>query len=105
MVNKYRNIPVVVDGVRFASKKEARRDAELQLLFKAKQINCLRRQPRYPLKVKGHLICTYVGDFEYIERGKLVCEDVKSAGTHTATYEIKHKLFKAIYDYIDHREV
>jgi len=34
-VNKYRNVRTEVDGIKFASKKEARRYQELRLLEKA----------------------------------------------------------------------
>jgi len=105
--NKYRNKPTVVDGVRFASKAEAKRDAELHLLQLAGEIHGLSRQPRFPLKVKGKLICTYVGDWTYFQNigpdrayGPIV-EDKK--GVQTEAFKIKWKLAQALYPEIDWR--
>lgn len=102
--NKFGNTPTIVDGIRFASKAEARRWQELQLLEKAHQITLLRRQPRFKIHGNdGRLICTYVGDFAYNEFPDLghntgqqaVVEDVK--GVETATFKLKAKLFRAAY--------
>jgi len=105
--NKYGAKPQVVDGVRFASKAEAKRDAELVLLEKLGKIHGLTRQPRFPLKVDGKLICTYVGDWTYFENvgderafGPIV-EDKK--GTQTQAFKIKWKLAKALYPHIEWR--
>ena len=59
--SKYRAIPTVVDGIRFASKKEAKRWSELRLLERAGKIKNLRRQVPYPLTIKTK----YVADFVY----------------------------------------
>jgi hypothetical protein len=48
---KYHAIPVHVDGVRFASKREAARFQELQLMQMAGEIGELERQPVFPLIV------------------------------------------------------
>ena len=103
MSSKYRNVRTEVDGITFASKREAKRYSELKLLERGKQISGLTLQPRYPLVVNGHKVCTYVGDFLYHERGKLVCEDTK--GMRTDAYGIKRKLFMALWPQIEHREV
>jgi hypothetical protein len=106
--NKYRAQPTEVDGIRFHSKKEARRYTELKLLEKAGQIRELSLQPRYellaPLPV-GHsmagkrleCIGAYVADFRYREgpQGLLVIEDVK--GMKTPLYRWKKKHFEAQY--------
>ncbi len=105
--SKYRNVPTVVDGVRFASKAEAKRDAELQLLAKAGRIFALRRQPRYPLIVNGDKVGTYVADWEYVEkpsvggRTQTVVEDRK--GVQTRDFKIKWKLAQALYPEIEWR--
>lgn len=92
---KYRNEPVEIDGRRFASKAEGKRYAELRLLERAGEIRDLRCQPRYDLAVNGQKICTYVGDFAYLNRtGTPVTEDVK--GYRTDVFEIKAKLFRAV---------
>ena len=101
-LSKYGAIRTEVDGVTFASKKEAKRYQELRLLERAGQIEELQLQPRYPIAINDVKICTYVGDFQYRERGAFVLEDVK--GVKTPTYNIKKKLVKAIYQ-IDIREI
>ena len=85
--HKYGAKAVEVDGIRFPSRAEAGRYRELKLLEKAGQIYGLKLQPRYKLLgYGGGNICTYVGDFEYVET-----EDVK--GVKTAEYKIKAKRF------------
>lgn len=107
-VNKYRNKPIVVDGIRFASKAEAARDAELQLLQRAGKISRITRQPRFPLVVGGVKICTYVGDWQYYEildgpknAVQEVVEDRK--GVLTAAFKIKWALAKALHPEIEWR--
>lgn len=105
--SKYRNVPTIVDGVRFASKAEAARDAELQLLAKKGKIFSLTRQPRYPLVVNGVKVCTYVADWEYVEKPKpggptyTIAEDRK--GVLTAAFKIKWALAKALHPEIEWR--
>lgn len=100
---KYRNIPTIVDGIRFDSRKEAKRWAELRLLEKAGNICDLHRQETFDMWVGGHKICKYVADFTYYKtRGDVaygfVVEDVKSAATRkNPIYRIKKKLMKAIH--------
>lgn len=95
--SKYRNQPTEVDGIRFASKKEARRYSDLKLLERAKEIENLVLQPRYPLTVAGMHVATYVGDYQYdeVKSGRRVTEDVK--GVKTDVFRIKAKLFQALY--------
>lgn len=111
--SKYGAIPTEVDGVRFASKKEARRYGELKLLERAGEIHSLELQPRFPLLVpsRGHggpwdraHIGDYVADFRYREgpRGLLRIEDVK--GMKTALYRWKKKHVEAQYG-IEIREI
>lgn len=95
----------------FASKKEARRAQELQLLEKAGEIHDLKFQVRYPLVVNGQHVCTYVADAVYVERfGSPICqpqtvvEDVKSPASRTRLYLVKRSLMKALHG-IEIREV
>jgi hypothetical protein len=95
---KYHAIRTQLDGYTFDSKAEAKRYAELRLLERAKHIRCLTVHPRYPLEVNGILVCTYVGDFSYVNTAAdptPVIEDVK--GVKTPAYRIKKKLFEAIH--------
>lgn len=101
--SKYRAKPTFVEGIRFDSKREAARYGELRSLVNAKVIEDLKLQPRFPLIVNSALVCTYVADFQYTERGKVVIEDVK--GFVTPEYKIKRKLLLALHPGIDHREI
>ena len=93
---KFNAVRTEVDGVKFASKKEAARFSELALLNKAGEISDLKLQPRFPCVVNGIKVCTYVADFEYINLdGEVIVEDSK--GFKTPMYRLKKKLFEAIY--------
>lgn len=96
-MRKYRNIPTEIDGIKFASKREAVRYSQLKLLHRAGEISELKLQPRYPLAVNGLHVCTYVGDFSYIDHNTrtVVTEDAK--GVKTKDFIIKAKLFHALY--------
>ena len=96
-LRKYKNVPTVIDGIRFASKREAYRYCELKLLAGAGEIRELRLQPRYPLTVNSLHVATYIGDFEYVETStdRLVTEDSK--GVRTRDFINKAKLFHALY--------
>jgi beta-xylosidase len=122
--HKYRAVPTVIDGIRFASKKEAARYCDLKMLEKAKQIRKLELQPVYPLfahtrtiteRGKMHYeavkVATYKGDFRYEVKGLSACEnerwhavveDVK--GFKTPVYRLKKKWVEAQYG-IEIREV
>ena len=93
--SKYRNIRTVVNGISFASKREAARYRELVLLERAGVIKDLSLQVRMPLKVNGQVVSHYVADFQYVEEGKLIVEDAK--GFITDTFRLKSKLVKALY--------
>lgn len=96
MTHKYNARPTTVDGIRFHSKKEAKRYQDLKLLERAGQIRNLTLQPRYPLDVNGKRVCTYVGDFKYFDlmKGRTIIEDVK--GVRTREYILKRNLFQAV---------
>lgn len=108
--HKFNAKPKVVDGIRFASTKEASRYQELLLLEKAGDVRDLELQPKFPLYVCGrkngelHKVCDYIADFRYRQgpRGLLVIEDVK--GVKTPTYRLKKKMTEAQYG-IEIREV
>ena len=84
--HKYGAKPTTVDGKRFASKREARRYAELKLLERAGKIDALQTQVRFRLVQVVH----YVADFVYTENGQTIVEDVK--GYKTREYKAKKKL-------------
>lgn len=101
MVHKYHAQPVTIDGVRFASKAEGRRYAELKLLEKAGEIEGLELQPKFPLIVRGVNVGTYIADFRYrivkgMSQSLTVVEDTK--GVRTPVFILKKKLVRALYD-------
>jgi hypothetical protein len=108
--SKYGATKVVVDGVKFDSKREARRWGELKALESCGKISDLRRQVRYHLDVRGLHICDYIADFTYMSNekggadgaGAFVVEDCK--GFKTPEYKLKRRLMKACHD-IDILEV
>lgn len=93
--SKYRNIPVIVDNIKFASKAEARRYSELKLLERAGRISGLRIHVEYPLVVNGQKVGKYTCDSEYTEAGQLVTEDVK--GRAARDWPLRKRLFAALY--------
>ena len=85
----------------YDSKKEAKRGAMLELLQRAGKISHLTKQVKYELipsqwmLVNGKKKCIeravyYKADFQYIENGQLIVEDVK--GLKLPEYIIKRKL-------------
>lgn len=94
-VSKYRAVRTEVDGIKFASKKEAQRYQQLRLLERAGKISGLLLQTKFRLIVQDVLVCSYVCDFQYLEDGRVVIEDSK--GFKTPEYKIKKKLMKALY--------
>lgn len=89
--HKYHAIPTTIDNIRFSSKKEARRYAELKLLELAGEITALELQPRFPLHVGTVKIGEYRGDFRYQDRrlGSVV-EDCKGFRTQLYIWKKKH---------------
>ncbi|MBD9455934.1 DUF1064 domain-containing protein [Rhizobium sp. RHZ02] len=105
-MTKYKAQPVTIDGIRFASKKEANRYCELRLLLKAGEISHLEIQPRFkllvngsPLKYESGRSAVYIADFAYFDpsRERRIVEDVKSPATKTPLYKLKKALIEAIY--------
>lgn len=101
--HKYSAQVVYVAGIRFPSKREANRWAELQLLERAGEIAQLRRQ--VPIAMEGQTgpILTptgrkakYVADFSYVDTksGAWVIEDAK--GFQTEAYKLKRAILAAM---------
>lgn len=67
--------------IHFPSRKEADRYVYLRLLADTGEISELRCHPRFPCKINGVLVCTYVADFSYrvIARNCIDVEDVKGS--------------------------
>lgn len=106
-MNKYRNKKAVIDNIEFDSKLEANRYVELKLLQRAGKIKNLKLQPRFLLqdsfKKNGKTFrkIEYVADFQYIENGKTIVEDVK--GMQTDVFKLKHKIFEKVYPNLELR--
>lgn len=92
---KFRNIKTVIDGIKFASKKESKRYLDLELMQKDGLISELQLQEKFLLipKQEGERACHYVCDFSYIENGIRIIEDVKSVATKKLPgYILKRKM-------------
>lgn len=111
--SKYGSKKVIVDGIKFDSKKESKRYLELKLLERAGEIKDLELQKEFELQPsfkkngKTYRKITYKADFCYfsIKDNKYICEDVKSPATKTQVYMIKKKMLLYKYDDIEFREV
>mgnify|MGYP003335992513 CR=1 FL=1 len=98
--SKYGNVKTEINGIKFDSKKEARRYIELLELSKAGQITGLKLQRTFTLQEafktpEGEKVAAikYVADFVYEQDGILVVEDVKSEITkNNAAYKLKKKM-------------
>lgn len=97
--HKYFAKKTEVDGIWFDSKRESQRYLELKILERSGQIRNLTLQPEFPIVVNDTKVCTYRADFSFFDlrKGEPTIEDVKSKATKTPLYELKLKLFQAIY--------
>ena len=97
--NKFFATRTEVDGRFFDSAREAAHYRELLILERCGHIKNLEMQVPFRLIVNEQLICTWVADFRFFDMrtGEIVIEDVKSKATKTPLYQVKKKLFRAIY--------
>lgn len=103
-VSKYRNEKITINGVKYDSKKEAKRAEQLETQQRLGIITDLEKQKKYVLqpsfKFLGKTIreIAYVADFVYMENGNLVVEDVKSPITRAnPVYKIKKKMMMYVH--------
>ena len=113
--NKYNAQKTVVDGITFASKREAKRYCELRLLQDAGVINRLELQPSFKLAIEGRPVliksdgypngrqATYRADFAYFEGNRRIVEDAK--GMRTPIFKLKKALVEAMFPSVEIREV
>ena len=100
-MSKYYSKKTIIDGIKFASKKEAKRYLELKLLLKVGKIRDLILQPRFKLQEgfrkngKTYYPVSYVADFQYLQNDMIRIEDVK--GMKTTVYLLKKRLFEYKY--------
>jgi hypothetical protein len=113
-MSKYHAKPTTVDGIRFASKAEARRWQHLMLMQKAGYIRDLQRQVPFELapavifmqpKKRKKPALRYVADATYTDAvtGEFVVEDVKG-GAATPLFRAKKHLMLSVHG-IEVREV
>lgn len=108
-MSKYRAKKTEIDGIKFDSKKEAKRYIALRELEKKGNIEKLVLQPRFLLQEgfrkngKAYRKIEYVADFMYEQDGKLIIEDVK--GIKTDVYKLKQKLFEKRYQDLTIKEI
>lgn len=104
--SKHKNVPTVIDGIKFDSKREAARWQELRLLERAGKIVELERQVVFELAPsvqysgkRATPVLRYVADFCYFEMtgalAKYVVEDSK--GFRCSVYRIKRHLMKSVH--------
>jgi hypothetical protein len=95
--SKYGNNKKEVDGIVFASEKEAMRYGELKIMLKAGIIGLLELQVPYELNPGGTHSLKYIADFVYIIRatGEKIVEDAK--GHRTREYIKKRRLMKKVH--------
>lgn len=98
---KYANQPVVVGGIKFDSKAEARYYGLLKTRLRAGEIKDLRLQVTYELAPsvviggRKRPPLRYIADFVWVEAGKEVVADVK--GATPDVYRIKKHLMKSVH--------
>lgn len=92
MRNKYHAEKTIIDGIKFASKKESKRYQELKLLEKEGVIKDLKLQVPFVLFEKNEYgrVIKYVADFTYYKDDQYVVEDVK--GILTPLYKLKKRI-------------
>lgn len=101
--SKYNARKVMVNGIRFDSKREAERWQKLRTMEWAGLISDLKRQVPFQLLPSqrgedGKVVergVKYIADFAYIQDGKQVVEDAK--GVKTDAYKIKRKLMLKVH--------
>lgn len=103
MYRKYHNTKTVADGIKFDSKLEAERYAQLKILERAGVIRELELQPSFELlpsfrkNGKTWRKTVYKADFRYIlaKDDRIIIEDVKgSTAVITDVFRLKQKLFE-----------
>ena len=99
---KYNNKITELDGIKFHSRKESARYAQLKLYEKGGLITNIRLQvpyeliPKLVINGKTERAIKYVADFVYYDTVHKVeiVEDVKSIATMTDVFKLKYRLMK-----------
>jgi len=97
--SKYKNMKVLVNGIKFDSLSEARRYSKLAQLEQMKIITDLEIQPKFVFAYNGQRMATYKADFRFQYKGRTYVEDVK--GTKTAVFNLKRRMLAAYYPSVE----
>lgn len=106
LYRKYHNTKTIADGIKFDSKLEAERYAQLKILERAGVIRDLELQPSFELlpsfrkNGKTWRKTVYKADFRYIlaDGDRIIIEDVKgSTEVITDVFRLKQKMFEYKY--------
>lgn len=97
--SKYNAKEVIVDGIKFASCREAKRYAQLKIRAQYGMVRDLKLQVAFRyLGKSGKALFKYIADFTYTdETGTYVVEDAK--GFKTPVYRLKKKLIEDQYGF------
>lgn len=90
--HKFKAIATELDGIKFASKKEAKRYRELKLLEQSEELLFFLRQVPFHLPGNTKYICDFLC---FWKDGNVTIEDVK--GMKTPMYLLKKKQVETIY--------
>ena len=90
--HKFRAKPTELDGIKFASKKEAKRYRELKTLQELGEILFFLRQVPFHLQANVKYVCDFL---VFWTNGEVTIEDVK--GVKTDMYIVKKKMVEATY--------
>lgn len=92
---KYRNEPVVIDGIRFDSKREGAYYAELKIREKAGEVASVERQKTFILQINNVLVGTYRADFVFYDNGQKRWRTVDVKGFETKEFKRTKRLMRA----------
>jgi hypothetical protein len=93
--HKFKAKPTETDGIKFSSKKEAKRYNNLKTLQNIGEVIFFLRQVPFHLPGGVKYVCDF---FIFWANGEVTIEDVK--GFKTETYKAKKKMVEAIYPII-----
>lgn len=94
---KYRNVSVVIDGIRFASKKEGGYYATLKQREKLGEVSAVEMQTPFALVgPDGLLISTYKADFCFWDNTQDRFRVIDVKGVETKEFRIKKRLMKSL---------
>lgn len=103
-MNKFNAVKTEIDGIIFDSKKEAMRYQELKLMERGHVIDDLQLQVKYPLISKSSYgkEISYIADFQYREKGKVILEDVKGLrkGSAYQLFKLKARMVAEKYEIV-----